>query len=155
LTRTIFHGLFAPEAIPSPNRGLRDMKVRMTAGALALALAASTAPAGAQDGNVAVPPPALVAFERGLHKQTGDVAIPAAKAVLHLGQRYYFIGPAEAQQVITKVWGNPPGEAQGVLGMIFPVGSTTYDNVWGAVVTYQDSGYVPTAMPAARTMTRF
>jgi len=121
------------------------MKIRMMTSALALAMAAVTVPAGAQDGNAtaaAAPPPELVAFERGLHKQTGDVAIPGAKVVLHLGQRYFFIGPAEAEQVITKVWGNPPGEGRGVLGMIFPAGSTTYRNVWGAVVTYQDSGYV-------------
>lgn len=121
------------------------MKIRVMTSALALAMAAVTEPAGAQDGNAtasATPPPELIAFERGLHKQTGDVAIPGAKAVLHLGQHYYFIGPAEAAQVITKVWGNPPSEGQGVLGMIFPAGSTTYDNVWGAIVTYQDSGYV-------------
>jgi uncharacterized membrane-anchored protein len=121
------------------------MKIRVTASALALALGAMTTPAGAQDGNTAAaaaPPPELVAFERGLHKQSGDVAIPSAKAVLHLGQRYYFIGPTEAQQVLTKIWGNPVSEAQGVLGMIFPAGSTTYDNIWGAVVTYRDSGYI-------------
>jgi uncharacterized membrane-anchored protein len=86
--------------------------------------------------------PEMRAFEKSLHKQTGDVAVPAAHAVLHLGDRYYFVPAAEAQQILTKVWGNPPQSAEGVLGIVFEKKSTIFDNVWGAVVTYEDTGYV-------------
>lgn len=114
--------------------------------ALALATVAC-APAAADAPPMPTPkvPAELIAFERGLHKQTGDVAIPQAKATLHLGDRYYFLPADEARQVITKVWGNPPSAAEGVLGIVIEKGRTTYDNLWGAVVTYQDSGYVTDA----------
>ena len=122
------------------------MKIRMTVSVLALALAAVTAPAGAQDGNQTAPtaPSAeLVAFLKNLHKQTGDVAIPAAHAVMHLGARYYFLGPDEAKRVLVDVWRNPPSEAEGVLGLVMPADKTVLDESWGAIVTYEDSGYVP------------
>lgn len=90
-------------------------------------------------------PPELAAFEAHLHKQTGDVAIPAAHAQLHLGNRYYFIPADEAKTILTKVWGNPPQSADGVLGIVFEKGRTIFDNVWGAVVTYEDTGYVSDA----------
>ena len=115
----------------------------MMASALALALAAVAAPGGAQNSVAAGPSAELVAFVKNLHKQTGDVAIPAAHAVMHLGTRYYFIGPAEAKRVITDVWRNPPSAGEGVLGLILPADKSVVDNIWGAVVTYRDSGYVP------------
>ena len=120
---------------------------RNSAGALALALALVLAPAAtwadapqAQSQKI---PPELVKFEAGLHKQSGDVAIPAANATLHLGDRYYFIPADEAATVLTKVWGNPPSATEGVLGLVIEQGKSIYDNVWSAVVTYEDTGYVP------------
>jgi len=115
--------------------------------ASALALVLGLAPIAAQaDTPQAQPqkiPPELAKFEAGLHKQGGDVAIPAAHATLHLGDRYYFIPADEAATVLTKVWGNPPSAADGVLGLVIENGKSIYDNVWSAVVTYEDTGYVP------------
>ena len=87
-------------------------------------------------------PPALEAFEKGLDKKSGDVAVPEARAVLHLGEDYYFLGASEAKKVLTDVWGNPPDAVTNVLGLVLPKGKTVIDNVWGAVVTYEASGYV-------------
>ena len=117
------------------------MKICMMASALALA--AFAAPAGAQDGNQTTGSAELVSFIKNLHKQTGDVTIPAAHAVMHLGTRYYFLGPDEAKRVLVDVWRNPPSEAEGVLGLIMPAGKTVLDESWGAIVTYEDTGYVP------------
>jgi uncharacterized membrane-anchored protein len=113
------------------------------AGAIALAAATLATPGGAQNSSDVGPSPELVAFVKNLHKQSGDVAIPAAHAVMHLGTRYYFIGPAEAKRVLTDLWRNPANASYNVLGMILPADKTVVDNSWGAVVTYQDSGYVP------------
>lgn len=115
--------------------------------ASALALAAVTAPARiAWADPPAVTAPAMskeqATFDKGLHKQTGDVPLPAAGAVLHLGDKYYFLGPDEAKKVLVDVWGNPPSEAEGVLGLVVPAGKTVFDNAWGAVITFNDSGYV-------------
>jgi uncharacterized membrane-anchored protein len=113
------------------------------ASALALAVATVAVPATAQNSSDGGPSRALVAFVKNLHKQTGDVAIPAAHAVMHLGTRYYFLGPDEAKRVLTDIWGNPPSAVGHVLGMILPADKSVVENGWGAVVTYQDSGYVP------------
>jgi uncharacterized membrane-anchored protein len=121
--------------------------MRISASMVALGLASVlAAPAGAQNDTAAAGPkisPEMVQFEKSLHKQTGDVAIPEAHAKLHLGDRYYFIPADEAKTVLTKVWGNPPDVADGTLGLVFEKGSTIFDSVWGAVVTFQDTGYVP------------
>jgi uncharacterized membrane-anchored protein len=75
------------------------------------------------------------------HPQTGDIRIPAANTTLHLGERYYFLGPADAKRVLTEGWGNPPAGADHVLGIVFPKDKTFADS-WGAVLTYDAAGYV-------------
>jgi uncharacterized membrane-anchored protein len=79
---------------------------------------------------------------RQLHPVTGDVRIPGANVVLHLGQDYYFLPAEEARVVLTDGWGNPPAQAAGVLGMVFPAGRTFADDTWGAVINYEATGYV-------------
>lgn len=74
-------------------------------------------------------------------RRTGDVRIEAANVTLHLGDRYYFLGPDDAKRVLVDAWKNPPDGANGVLGIIFPAGKTFVDS-WGAVVTYDLTGYV-------------
>ncbi|WP_426258463.1 DUF2167 domain-containing protein [Sphingomonas sp. DC1600-2] len=118
-------------------------KAVASACALGLGLVLATAADAQKDSAAQKLSPEAIAFEKGLHKQSGDVAIPAAHAVLHLGERYYFVPADEAKTILTKVWGNPPSSGDGVLGIVFEKGRTIYDNVWGAIVTYEDTGYVP------------
>jgi uncharacterized membrane-anchored protein len=40
------------------------------------------------------------------------------------------------------VWGNPPAAADNVLGMIMPSDKTPLDDSWGAVIRFDDDGYV-------------
>jgi uncharacterized membrane-anchored protein len=75
------------------------------------------------------------------HPQRGDVHLAAAGVTLRLGDSFYFLGPADAKRVLIEGWGNPPGSADGVLGMILPAGKI-FANSWGAVVTYDTTGYV-------------
>ena len=75
------------------------------------------------------------------HPKTGDVPLAAANATLHLGDRYYFLDAADAKRVLIEAWDNPPGAADGVLGVIFPKDKTFLDS-WGAVITYDSVGYV-------------
>lgn len=117
--------------------------IKLAASVLALTMA--TVPAGAADeatANAASEAAAIKRFEASLKPQSGDVTIPAAKAVLHLGKDYYFLPADDAKRVLTQAWGNPPESVTDVLGMVLPVGKTAFDNVWGAVVTYEDTGYV-------------
>ncbi len=79
----------------------------------------------------------------GLHPRSGTIALPAAETTLTLGDRYDFLDAAEARRVLTEGWGNPPGAADGVLGMIFPRGKTFLDDgAWAAVITYEQTFYV-------------
>jgi len=84
----------------------------------------------------------LVAILDSLHPVSGDVTVPQASAVLHLGKDYYYLPADEARRVIVDGWGNPPDTADGVLGLVFPAGKTFVDDVWGAVITYDPAGYV-------------
>lgn len=82
-------------------------------------------------------------IESRLHPQYGDIRLPTANAVLHLGQNYYFLPAEEARLVLTEGWGNPPDSVTDVLGIVFQAGKHFYENdAWGAVITYNPSGYV-------------
>jgi uncharacterized membrane-anchored protein len=125
-------------------------------GALALlllppALAARSATPPAPDAAPAAPaePDAntvqaqVEAIEARLHPQTGDIRLPGASAMLHLGRDYYFLPADEARIVLTEGWRNPPEAANGVLGIVFPAGRHFYESdAWGAVISYEASGYV-------------
>jgi uncharacterized membrane-anchored protein len=74
-------------------------------------------------------------------RRTGDVRIDKADVTLHLGDRFYFLGPEDSKRVLVEAWGNPPDGSNGVAGMIFPAGRNFLDS-WGAVVTYEATGYV-------------
>jgi uncharacterized membrane-anchored protein len=99
--------------------------------------AASPPPTDAQKAEVA----RLKRILDSEHPQFGDVRLPGPQATLRLGQRFYFLGAEEAKQVL-KEWGNPPEQSEGVLGIVFPAGKTFAENTWGAVVSYEPSGYV-------------
>ncbi len=129
------------------------MRIRMGTGAIALAMAMLAAPSGAADkadgkgGAAESAKPAKLSpkaeqFLASLHPQNGDVKVPAAKAVLHLGERYYFLPAEDAKRVLTDVWRNPPDSVSNVLGMVMEKNANAFDNLWGAVITYQDSGHV-------------
>lgn len=84
----------------------------------------------------------MKAILESLHPVSGDVSLPGANATLHLGKDYYYLPPDEARKVLVDGWGNPPGVAQNVLGIVFPTGKTFLDDTWGAAITYEGSGYV-------------
>jgi uncharacterized membrane-anchored protein len=80
------------------------------------------------------------AFEAQLSYQTGDVSVGDDLATLHLGEKFRFIGPSDAEKVLV-AWGNPPGSE--ALGMIFPAGgAATAEDSWAVVVTYSEEGHV-------------
>ncbi len=80
-------------------------------------------------------------FMAGLHPKTGKVVLPGAEATLNLGDAYYFLDKDDAKKVIVDAWGNPPSAAEDILGMVLPAGKTPF-NDWGAIVTFEKSGYV-------------
>lgn len=87
----------------------------------------------------------MLKLERQLDKQSGTITLPAAKAKLTLGDQYYFVPAKDAAIVLEKMWGNPPEVSKDVLGIVFEKNATAYDAVWGAVLTFDPTGYVSDA----------
>jgi uncharacterized membrane-anchored protein len=79
-----------------------------------------------------------------LQFQSGDVAIPEAKAHLNLGEGFRFLPRADARKVLEQLWGNPPDDH--IIGLIVPTDTPLLsDNSWATLVTYVDDGHVADA----------
>lgn len=73
--------------------------------------------------------------------QEGKITLPNGIATLNLGPTFRYLSPADAEKILVKVWGNPPGYQ--TLGMIFPANvNPDSPEAWGVVVTYNEDGHV-------------
>ncbi len=84
----------------------------------------------------------IVAISEEIEKQTGDVKVPEANVTLSLKEDYYFLDADDARRVLVDAWGNPPQSVTNVLGMVFPADRSFADDGWGAVLSFENSGYV-------------
>lgn len=119
--------------------------------ALLLPLAAAAAllvPAllRAQDPAPAIPDdPRLAAAQKivdGLHFQQGEVKLGDGFARVQVPDDFRFLGPDDAQTVLTKLWGNPPAKEK-PLGLLMPAGVSPLSRLsWAVIVTYDNDGYV-------------
>lgn len=76
-----------------------------------------------------------------LDRQSGEISLPQADAVLNVPDGFYYLGAADSQKVLVDVWGNPP--EQSTLGMLFPIESTPFDSdAWAVTIEYEEDGYV-------------
>jgi len=121
-----------PAPLHTPDIALKNFLVSLLCalGALNPALAdAPAAPVNEQQ------------FEAGLKFQTGKIALPGGIATLDLPASFRYLPPADAETVLTKGWGNPPGHK--TLGMIVPAGVNVVSAAsWGVVITYDEDGHV-------------
>jgi len=116
------------------------MRKLMMAAALA-GLFVTGSLAGGQDG-AKEGAPAVAAALKALHPQQGKIRVAEANATLDLGSAYDFYGPADARRILVDIWGNPARSADGVLGIVMPAGASPFSDSWGAVVSYDPSGFV-------------
>ncbi len=97
-------------------------------------------PVGAQDTNAL--PPQLVKILNSLKYQQGQIDIRNGLATLNVPKDFNFLGPADAETVLVKLWGNPPTE-QKMLGLLIPAGMTpASSNAWVVTIDYSEDGYV-------------
>lgn len=116
--------------------------MRFVAALLAVLAAFFVVPAGAQSPAEGDLPPEVVKLLDSLKPVSGKVGLPEARATLDLGEEYIFYGKEDAATILVNLWGNPPQAAEGVLGLVMPKGSSPASDVWGAVVTFEETGYV-------------
>jgi uncharacterized membrane-anchored protein len=82
-------------------------------------------------------------FESRLRYQTGTIQLDGGIATLRLPSTFRFIDHDGAKLLLEEGWGNPPGSADGVLGMIVPSAvSPLADEGWAVVVQFASDGYV-------------
>ena len=82
-------------------------------------------------------------FEAKLGYETGQVSLAGGIAVINLPESFRFLGPEGSRRLLTQGWGNPPEQAEGVLGMLVPTDvSPLSPEGWGVVITYEEDGYV-------------
>ena len=82
-------------------------------------------------------------FEAALGYQTGTVTLKDGLATLRLPETFRFIPAEGSRRLLTEAWGNPPGAAAGVLGMLVPRDTSPLgEDGWGVVITFDEDGYV-------------
>jgi uncharacterized membrane-anchored protein len=81
-------------------------------------------------------------FVESLDYKTGAVQLGETGVKLNVHNAFYLLSPEDSRRVIIEVWGNPPAAADNVLGMIMPSDKTPLDDSWGAVIRFDDDGYV-------------
>ncbi|MCB2084245.1 MAG: DUF2167 domain-containing protein [Sphingomonadaceae bacterium] len=109
---------------------------------IALAILAYALPLAAKEDAAPPLPPEAQEYLKTLNPVSGTVEIPEAKASLDLGSDYVFYGKVDASRILTEIWGNPPEAVSDVLGLVMKAGTSPFSESWGAVVTFEDVGYV-------------
>jgi|WetSurMetagenome_2_1015567.scaffolds.fasta_scaffold54738_3 uncharacterized membrane-anchored protein len=71
----------------------------------------------------------------------GNISLGNDLAVMNLDSNFKYVEPKEADFLLEKVWGNPPGSNS--LGMVLPENVSPFDSTsWGMVIEFSDDGYV-------------
>jgi uncharacterized protein DUF2167 len=92
-------------------------------------------PATARAQNPAGPKTTAEEFEARLGYQSGDVTLQNGMATIHVPRSFRFLGPEGSRRLLVEAWGNPPGSADDVLGVLVPSAvSPLSDEGWGLSV---------------------
>ena len=105
--------------------------------------AASAGDTPAPDESPAVDPAGTPAVVPSLHPREGKIDLSNGLAELNVPKEFRFLDKDDSRKILVDVWHNPPGAAEGVLGMLVPTGFGEHGkDSWAVVITYEASGYV-------------
>ncbi len=80
---------------------------------------------------------------QSLNRRQGDVKLADGAATLKVSKEFYYLDPTDTEKVLVDIWGNPPGSGTETQGMLFPEGTTPFDDgSWGVLVNYEEDGHV-------------
>jgi uncharacterized membrane-anchored protein len=78
---------------------------------------------------------------KSLKYQQGEIPLRGGLAKLEVPTNFNYLSPADAETVLCKIWGNPPG--QHTLGLLMPANKTPVDeDCWVVTISYVEDGYV-------------
>jgi len=78
---------------------------------------------------------------KSLNYQQGEITLHGGLAKVEVPKEFRYLGPEDAEKVLVKLWGNPPGQKS--LGLIIPAGITPVDlDCWVVTISYAEDGYV-------------
>lgn len=102
----------------------------------------ATRPASAEEREAAYRNHVLKVLE-GVRYREGVQELPGGIAELHLPEGFRYLDPEDSRKVVVDLWGNPPGGATDLLGMILPAGEhLAVSNSWTIVLSYDATGHV-------------
>jgi len=85
-------------------------------------------------------------FEKSLNYRSGVVSLRNGVAAIRVPDSFRFLDDDSSRRLLVQGWGNPPGAAEDVLGMLVPAHvSPLTDDGWGIVISYEEDGYVSDA----------
>jgi uncharacterized membrane-anchored protein len=77
----------------------------------------------------------------GLRYQKGTIVLKNGLARINTPEDFRFLDAADAETVLSRIWGNPPGS--NALGLLMPTGMTPVQSgAWAVIITYEEEGYV-------------
>ncbi len=118
------------------------MKMKFSILAFATFLIATAAVAQSETNTPDALPPKIAALLKGLKYQQGEIDLRGGLAKLSVPKEFNFLGPADAETVLVKLWGNPPSKSK-PLGLLIPTGMTPVSsNCWVVTIEYSEDGYV-------------
>jgi uncharacterized membrane-anchored protein len=80
---------------------------------------------------------------KNLKPQRGEIKIQDGLATLNVPTNFYYLNANDTKTVLVDLWGNPPTQVEGTLGMLIPSDLSPLDpDCWAVTISYSDSGYV-------------
>ena len=81
-------------------------------------------------------------FVESLDYKVGVNALTAGGVQLNIPKGFYYLSADDARRIIVDAWGNPPAAGEHILGMILPSSKSPIEDIWGAIITFDEDGYV-------------
>jgi uncharacterized membrane-anchored protein len=83
------------------------------------------------------------ALAKTLVKRDGVIALPGGQANVSIVDGFSYLDSADADKLLTQIWGNPPGALGNVIGAIVPRDvDVLAPSSWAAIITYDNDGHV-------------
>jgi len=81
-------------------------------------------------------------FVEGLDYKDGINPLTVGGVQLNIPKGFYYLSADHARRVVVDAWGNPPATGENILGMILPSSKSPIEDTWGAIITFDEDGYV-------------